>query len=504
MNDAGAWSRGALIVLGAMLLAALAPVRPVDVGGVEQCRDTTASACRPVDLVALPAPAREVLLVRRVTIAPGALPLARPMMVRIVAMASGEVRWNGVVIGRNGMPAAEPARETPGRFMATMLVPPAFLRPGTNVASVRLSSHHLWLPVRRPVHAFEIGTFETAALPGLTDYLPSLLMLGAFVAAGAYFAGALALDRRDRDARLLFGVALAAVGQLGLETLRSFYNYPYPWHLPRVLGIAVLAATASVLVVAYAARRFAPRHVRRAVVATATVAVASVALVPWYDIKALVAILAAAVAVLACAVVGFRDRVRYARAGIAGAAATIVLMLVQRTQFLDQAWYLLLAALLVALVIEQAPILNQARRRHADARAHAGSLETRLHRLADGADDIVVLKEGSRSHRVAERDILSVRAADDYCEARLGDGRIILVTTTLARLLATLSDRFARIHKSHAVNRAHVAQLTVRPGGGRAVRLSDGSVLPVGRSYAGAVEPWLLRESPGSPPAAAP
>jgi DNA-binding LytR/AlgR family response regulator len=34
--------------------------------------------------------------------------------------------------------------------------------------------------------------------------------------------------------------------------------------------------------------------------------------------------------------------------------------------------------------------------------------------------------------------MLYVRAADDYCEAVLADGRVLLVTMTLARLLDAL------------------------------------------------------------------
>ena len=51
---------------------------------------------------------------------------------------------------------------------------------------------------------------------------------------------------------------------------------------------------------------------------------------------------------------------------------------------------------------------------------------------------IVALKAGSHTRRVAESDILYVRAADDYCEAILAGRPGRAVTTTLARLLETL------------------------------------------------------------------
>ncbi len=69
----------------------------------------------------------------------------------------------------------------------------------------------------------------------------------------------------------------------------------------------------------------------------------------------------------------------------------------------------------------------------------------------------------------------------------LKDGRTLLVTTSLGRLLERLPDRFVRVHKSYAVNRLHVASRAPRPGGGRVLNLSDGSSVPVGRSYGPAV-----------------
>jgi DNA-binding LytR/AlgR family response regulator len=117
-------------------------------------------------------------------------------------------------------------------------------------------------------------------------------------------------------------------------------------------------------------------------------------------------------------------------------------------------------------------------------------LEERL-REAQGRDRFVALRDGSRVHRVSEAEILFVRAADDYSEAHLADRRAILVTANLAALHASLPDRFLRVHKSYVVNADHVASLAKRPGGGRALAMSDGSEVPVGRAYREAVEKAL-------------
>jgi DNA-binding LytR/AlgR family response regulator len=477
-------------LLSALLawLLLTAATLPVGNGPVRLC-DPAGGGCRAVDLTEIRPQPGEFEIERVVTVRPEALPLSRPLMVWITATASAEVRWNGVPIGSNGRPGPDAASERPGRFVAHVPVPVALVRPGENIVSVRLSAHHLWLPVRRIVHVFEVTPYETPNLPGLGAYLPALLTLGALVAACIYFAAAFTLDRRDRGARLLALVAATTIAQLAIEVLRTFVAYTYPWHLARVGAIAVLATATAVLAAAYAAWRFAPEWRLRAPAATAAAAAASLLLVPWFDIKAIGAILAGLVAITLCARRGLRDRRPGSGVARAVAPLALVAMAWQRTAFLDQAYYLGIAGLLVALIAEQVSTLRLARRHRDSETARAAALEERLRRAMEAGEAIVQLKDGSRLHNVAAADILYVRAADDYCDVALEDGRTILVTTTLARFLETLPDGFLRVHKSYAVNRARVASQGPRPSGGRELVLDDGTSIPVGRTYGEAVTP---------------
>jgi len=472
--------RPLLALLALLLLAAADPPR-VSVGQILEC---VQSRCSAVDLQWFSLQGRQARLVRTVTVRPAATQLERPLMVRLVAMASAEVRWNGVVLGRNGVPGKDAASEEPGRFVASFVVPPQLVRPGDNLVEARLSAHHLWLPVRRAVHAFSVGPYESEELPGLADYLPALLALGALAGACFYFAVAWASDR-DRSAGLLALIAATAMAQLVAEVSRAFVAYSYPWHLARVSAVALLAALAAVTVAAYAARRFAPEWRRPVVLGTAAAAALSVVFIPYYDLKAISAIAAAAAALGVCAVRGRRRR--GAKMALAAALAVPALLAWQLTGFLDRGWFLLVAAMLVALVAEQVSSLRRARAERDRETSRAAALTERLARAERDGEPIVALKDGTRTRRVAESDILYVRAADDYCEAMLADGQAVLVTTTLARFLKTLPPRFVRVHKSYAVNRAHVAAVAPKPGGGRELWLSDGARVPVGRSYAATV-----------------
>jgi hypothetical protein len=205
---------------------------PVRSAGIWQCPSPAPGpGCRKVALEELRLAGPETHLVQPVTVDRAALLQGRPLMVSMVALASSEVRWNGVPIGRNGTPGPDAASERPGRLLATFAVPQRLVRPGRNIVSARLSAHHLWLPVRRAVHEFEIAPYETPLLPGLTHYLPALLTLGAFAAAMVYFGTGVALDRPDLKVLLPALIATLALLQLLAETARTFLAYAYPWHL---------------------------------------------------------------------------------------------------------------------------------------------------------------------------------------------------------------------------------------------------------------------------------
>jgi DNA-binding LytR/AlgR family response regulator len=475
-----------------LLLLALAPAAraepaaapAIGFGPLRAC--APGGVCRPVDLQTLSLDSPETLIEQDIEVRPDALPLPRPLMVSVIAMASSEISWNGVSIGRNGVPGPDSAREIPGRFIASFIVPGELVRPGANRMTVRLSAHHLWLPVRRTVHVVDVRYYESPDLPGLTDYLPALLALGALAAGFIYFAASFALDRRDRPALIVAALAATVMLQLGAETARSFVSYSYPWHLVRVAAIALLAAIAAVLMAAYAARRFAPEWRRGAPAAVLAASIAALILIPWYDLKAIAAIAAGAAAVLACAWRRSRRGLPGSRVGAGFALALFGLILWQLTGFLDQAYYLAMAAILVALVGEQVLVLRQTRSAGEREALRAAGLERRLRETVP-AERIARLKDGARTYQIPEAHIVFVRAADDYCEVTLEDRRTLLVTMTLSRVVQALSDRFVRIHKSYAVNCAHVAAVAPRPGGGWQLSLADGTALPVGRSYLGAV-----------------
>ena len=481
-----------ILSIAAMLFLVAAGPHPVVPGSVRLCAVPPDSQCRPVKLEDISIDQAEVTILRTVEVSERALPLARPLMVRIVAMASSEVSWNGVFLGRNGVPAAIGTREKAGRFVATFPVPTHLVRPGPNVVSARMSAHHAWLPVNPAVRIFYVGPFQSQQFRGLWVYLPTLLMLGVLAAAGLYFLALALSDRRDRGPLLLALIAVCAVLQLVIEVSHAFAQYAYPYYLARMVAIAGLAAATAVLIGTYAARRFAQGWEGLIALGVAGAAAVSILFMPWYGFKALGAILAGAAGLSICAWHALLNQRQHAAwVGLATGLTVIAFIIWQGSSFLERSYFAILAAIFMILAIEQVTSSRHLRLERDAETKRAAALAERLARAERESEPIVVLRTGSQTHRVAEGDILYVQAADDYCEVVLASGRRFLVTMNLARFLETMSAQFVRVHKSYAVNRGHVTGARPRPGGGRTLVLSDHTGVPIGRTYGAAIAAWI-------------
>jgi len=481
--------RALLLLIACWLLTGAAPVRH---GPIQRCPALqSAAGCVTIARWRSPLEGPETILRRQITIDTSALQGRPPLTVSLIALASSEVSWNGVVIGSNGVPGRDRASEVPGLYVSSFIIPPRLIRPGVNVLEARMSGHYIWAPVVMPLHDFSVGFYASPDLPGVSYYLPAMLTLGALLAGLVYFAAAFVSYRSDRGALIVSLAAGAGAVQLLVEVSRAFIAYTYPWHLTRVSAVALLSALTACLIVLYAGRRFAPRWTRRMVIATILLSAANILLMPGFDFKAMGAIALAWLWLGVAALLGRRAARKPATVALAIAIAALALMVWGFTDYLDRTHYLLLAGVVILLVSEQVIALRRARGERDEQARLAAALAERLREAEQKGKPILALRDGSRIHRVAEGDIVTVRAADDYCDVMLSDGRALLVTQTLAKLLETLPPRFVRIHKSHAVNRAHVTGAAPRPGGGTLLMLSDGSEIPVGRTYAASVARWL-------------
>jgi len=99
-------------------------------------------------------------------------------------------------------------------------------------------------------------------------------------------------------------------------------------------------------------------------------------------------------------------------------------------------------------------------------------------------------KTGTRSQRIAVKDIRHVEACKDYVFIETGGDRH-MVRTTMAALEAEFAGtRIRRVHRSHMVNLQDIREV-LTDGSACSVRLSDGAEIPVGRHYRAKIEAAL-------------
>jgi DNA-binding LytR/AlgR family response regulator len=116
------------------------------------------------------------------------------------------------------------------------------------------------------------------------------------------------------------------------------------------------------------------------------------------------------------------------------------------------------------------------------ARERRGSERTRFLAVAyAGSVELVPLEQ-----------VIAIHGDDDYTSVELLDGRRRLHKRSLTGLEALLPPDFLRVHRSHLVNLVHARGLAGGVAGGRSLRLSNGSSVPVGRAYRARLEARLV------------
>lgn len=121
--------------------------------------------------------------------------------------------------------------------------------------------------------------------------------------------------------------------------------------------------------------------------------------------------------------------------------------------------------------------------------------EARLHRAlgrirpeAEGTrPPELLVRTRAGLERVPVRNIVHIRADDDYVQVTLRSGRRLLHDEPMATLVRRLPADFVRVHRSHIVRRDAVRGVADGPSGTRVLMLHDGAHVPVSRRRAAAV-----------------
>lgn len=459
-----------MLIRALLLLILLLPTRawaglPVQ---WQLCDDHPPANCRAAVPEQLTLAEPIVTLIGTVEIPEGESGSLPALAIDLDAMASAGIRWNGTPIGGNGIVGPDDSEEVPGRYSASIPVPAALLRPGLNDVVIRLSSHHLWLPVSQPIHRIEVGAPVDADAYTLRHYVPALATLAMPAMALAMLAMLFHSGRTGRSAILPGAILGIILLQGALETSKLAFNYSYPWHLARMVALTGFTAIVSFLLVVLAARMFAPAALRTAGLLAATGMGIVIFVVAGLDQKALALFQTGLAGVALLAIGPALRRERQAAVVLVAALAVLAWSHLAGPAFLDRGYYNVaaIASLLLCLA---------AARRHNIAEAGTAPVSS--------AETPMIIHDGSRQHVVVASEITRLNASDDYCSIYFADGREIMVTMPLKTLLALLPAEFVRIHRSHAVNLTRVTSVRPGPKGSRTVVLQDGVILPVGRTF---------------------
>lgn len=413
---------------------------------------------------------------------PAATPNVAFQGLLLAVKAASAVYLDGRLIGSNGRPGAGPEDEVPGRMDVVIPIPRVAPSAQTHHLDLRLSAHHGWLTLQRPVHAIERVDFSDPQAALLRHYLPSLLPLGIFLLAGFYFFTLVVRSERKLESALLGALAVLAGLQLLLEVSRGVFAYAYPMHDLRLIGIVACAIGFGTCLVAVHARLFAPRWLRPAVLVAVLSTAGATLLAPSLDAKTGFVLLAAAALSLGLAGQGIRT----GRPGAWPQAGALVLFLLANLLaphgFLDLGFYLWVAALMVALMVRQAGAYGRERRLRAEQHLRADRLQRALDQAqADPQPRMLTVPGTGTLRQVSVDRIVRIQGAGDYVELHLDDGSRLLHTATLNDLDTELAPAFLRVHRSHLVNTRRIERLDRSDAGTGTLHLHGSDPVPVSR-----------------------
>ena len=109
---------------------------------------------------------------------------------------------------------------------------------------------------------------------------------------------------------------------------------------------------------------------------------------------------------------------------------------------------------------------------------------TDAHEASAENERVVAIQDGKRLMRIATSDILAIRAAGNYVEFVLADGRTPLVRKSLHQAHDELgADNFIRTHRSWLVNMRYVRSIVSVGAGDFRIELDGGAEAPLSRRF---------------------
>jgi len=470
-------------------------VQWIDVDGVITCPaqvgesappDFSSPACRKTSFWAIDPQHATLWLKASINVTPALLDPSAPLGLFVSGKFASTAWLNGQRIGGNGKPGTDASSETPGRMDAVIPIPHNALHVGANEIVLQASGHSGFLQLGTPMQALAIGTYADPTDKAMRAYWPSLVTFGIFLLGVLYF-GVRSLRGSDRKGSLLLClISLFAAGQLLAEVSRGLYPYRYPFHDVRLVLIVACSLGFGLSLTAHVIRKFRLPRPLLSFSAVALVTLSAVFLVDAYDGKALLAMLCPVVfCTLGTAFWWWKRNpgaALYCVALILFGALTFVL----GGQFLDAAFFFLVAALLLFLFAQQATELAREQQIGIALASRARQLEAALdqaqaRKQPESQTQTIRVIDTGRIELVSTDKITHCSGAGDYVELYFADGSKRLHSGSLSEMESELPSAFLRVHRSHIVNTAFVESLKRESSGVGRLCMTTGEIVPVSR-----------------------
>jgi len=302
-----------------------------------------------------------------------------------------------------------------------------------------------------------------------------------FLVSALYF-GALSFNAARREkSLLLMTLSITASLQLLSEISRALFQYDYPMHDVRLLLITFFSWGFGFCLLVLISRQFSSRSVHW-IYCGLLITLIGLLFIESFDAKTALATLVPSF--LSTLMIGLRLKQQFSWHNLGYFLVFLtftVTIIVTFSYFHELVYYLLIAALLCYLMIQQAKEFNLAQTERQKEQQQMAKLEYKLaqSRQQHTAEHIQINSSG-KMERVAINDILYCQASGDYVELHLISNRQLLFSGSLKKLAELMPANFIKVHRSYLVNLDCIRALKSDSGNGQLILTNDNTI-PVSR-----------------------
>ncbi len=421
--------------------------------------------------------------------------LTSPVGLFLFAKAASEIYLNGQLLGNNGQPGNS-ENENPGRMDVSVFVPDGLIRDGDNDLVLHLSSQHGFLTLYHPIHSVAIGAYRDPRAYVQQHSELGLVVLGILLVGLMYFFVRCLNPQQRRTHTLFVLLCLFAALQLCLELWRGIGGYPYPLHDARLLLVTGLSLSFGLCLLIFIGNKFAPGHALHWIYAGAGLSGVSLFLFPGFDAKTTAAtFMPAAVATALVTHQWWKTRSLAAMRSALALLGFLLTILVTANYFHETVYFLLVAALICFLFVQQALDSNRQQRQHLKNQESIAKLTFRLEQGAQHQSPATLkIASAGKVDIINTANIGYCKAARDYTEIHLVDGRQHLYSGNMKSLEDQLPSTFLRVHRSYLVNLEQIKSLSSQAGAGGVLALNSDQQVPVSRRLMPAVRTAVSEE----------